>query len=245
MPPAKDIYFFDQYYEKGLAWYLSHFQQAGNAHAVGELSHDYYFSPEAPARIHEALPGVKLICCLREPVSRLRSGYAYNKTTHVTRDVSLEAYARREAIMIQFDYYGHLKRYVDLFGRDRLLVVFYEDLQRDPADFIRTIYQYLDVDDAFRPSSLNEQINPARNARDESLALFAYRAAHVMRGLGMANLVGRVKQSALLNRVLYKPKAREELADEVLPDDIVQDFRKDHVRLEALLGRSLPASWYG
>ncbi len=244
VPPAKDIYFFDQYYEKGLDWYLSHFQQAGNAHAVGELSHDYYVSSDAPLRIQAALPEVKLICCLREPVSRMVSGYAYNKTTHLSNDVSLAAYAAREEIMIQFDYYNHLKRYVEVFGRERLLVIFYEDLQRDAEQFIRTIYQFLGVDDTFIPPTLNKRINPARNAREGSLALFAYRIALVMRRLGMANLVGRVKQSALLNRILYKPMDRSELPSEPLPEDILQALRKDYGRLETLIGRPLPESWY-
>lgn len=243
VPPAKDIYYFDQYYDKGIGWYLSHFQAAGKAKAVGELSHDYYFCPDAPARIQEALPEVRLICCLREPVDRLLSGYAYNRTTDVRREVSLADYAAREDIAVQFNYYEHLKRFVDTFGRERLLVVFYEDLVADPAAFIRPIYRFLDVDEDFIPPTLHERINPARDARMESVALFAYRFALVLRRLGLANLVGRIKQSRIVNRVLYKAPVRTET--ESLPPEVIHTLRKNHEKLAALIGRSLPESWYG
>lgn len=242
VPPAKDIYFFDRYYDKGLDWYLSHFQEAGTAKAVGELSHDYYFSTDACARIHEALPDVRLICCLREPVGRLRSGYAYNRTMELRADVTLSAYAAREDIAIQFDYYGHLKRYIETFGRERILVVFYEDMVEDPERFIVSIYQFLGVDDTFRPTTLHERINPARDARAESVALLAYRVALIMRRLGLANFVGRVKQNPWLNRLLYKAPAQKE--EEVLSPGLVAALRKDHDKLAALIGRPLPESWH-
>lgn len=243
VPPAKDIYYFDQYYEKGFDWYLSHFQAAGKAKAVGELSHDYYFCHEAPARIKENLPEIRLICCLREPVSRLHSGYAYNRTTDVRRDVSLADYAAREDIALQYDYYRHLKRFIDTFGRDRLLVVFYEDLLADPAAFIRPIYRFLGVNENFVPPTLHERINPARDARAESVALLAYRLALVLRRLGLANLVGQIKQNRLVNRVLYK--ARERAETESLAPEVIRALRKDHDKLAALIGRPLPESWNG
>jgi hypothetical protein len=243
VPPAKDIYYFDQYYEKGLDWYLAYFQAAGDAKAVGELSHDYYFCPEAPTRIQEALPEVRLICCLREPVSRLLSGYAYNRTTDVRRDVSIADYVEREDIAVQFNYHEHLKRFMDTFGRDRLLVVFYEDLLADPAAFIRPIYSFLGVDENFIPATLHERINPARDARAESVALLAYRLALILRRLGLANLVGRIKQSRLVNRVLYK--APERTKTEALPPELIARLRKDHDKLAALIGRPLPESWHG
>ncbi len=242
VPPAKDVYFFDRYYEKGLEWYFSHFKHARAAKAVGELSHDYYFSEKALTRIGEALPEVRLICCLREPVSRLISGYVYNRTTALRSGVSLATYAAQEEIATQFEYYHHLQRYIDHFGRDRVLVVFFEDMVKDPEMFMRTIYQFLGVDDAFVPPNLHERINPARDARAESLALFAYRVALLLRRLGLSNLVGRIKDSRLLNRLLYK--APTEGLAEVPSPELIARLRRDHTRLETLLERPLPKSWY-
>lgn len=241
VPPAKDIYFFDRYYDKGLGWYLSHFQSAGGYKAVGELSHDYYFSEVAAERIHHDFPDIRLICCLREPTSRLQSAYAFDRTAEVRSDVSLSEYAAQERVLTQYEYYRHLKRFIDTFGRDRLLVVFYEELLGDPAQFIRSIYAFLGVDENFVPPTLHERINAARDARVESVALLAYRIGLLMRRLGLANLVGRIKQSRLVNRVLYKAPARG--ATESLSPEVIRELRKDHDKLAALIGRPLPESW--
>lgn len=52
MPPAKDLYFFDRYYDRGLGWYLGQFAGAtSDQSVVGEVCQDYLFSSQAPLRI--------------------------------------------------------------------------------------------------------------------------------------------------------------------------------------------------
>ena len=42
LSPAKDLYFFDRYYDRGIAWYLRQFDDAGPEHVVvGEVCQDY------------------------------------------------------------------------------------------------------------------------------------------------------------------------------------------------------------
>jgi len=78
VPPVKDIYFFDRYYERGLDWYFRFFEAAPpGTLAAGELSHDYLFSSAAAERIAQDLPGVKLITSLRDPAERTFSHYLY------------------------------------------------------------------------------------------------------------------------------------------------------------------------
>ena len=243
VPPAKDLYFFDKHYDKGLDWYFGFFSGATEARAIGEMSHDYYFSEVAAKRIKKDLPDAKIICCLREPVDRLRSGYAYNQTTDLDDTVSLEDYIDRPGIRRQYDYHRHVKLYFDLFGREKVLVVFYEDLKSDPDSFIQSVYSFLGVDETFTPPLLNERVNAARDARSGWLALFAYRVALLLRGLGMANFIGRIKQSPLINRILYQAKVPEERGVTPVPPEVIAELRKDNGALETLLGRPLPEVW--
>ena len=244
VPPAKDIYFFDRYYDKGLEWYKGFFKDIGEARIAGELSHDYYFSENAADRIKADMPGVKLICCLREPVDKLLSGYSYNQTMNVNRTVSLDEYAQDPEIQKEFRYYEHLRMYLERFSAEQVLVVFYEDLKADPLKYIQSIYDFLGVDLNVVPEMANETINASRKVRVQGLAFFTYRVAQVFRGLGLANFVGRVKQSPVLNKMLYKASPREEDSMELLPADVVIQLREHHGKLAALLGKPLPASWY-
>lgn len=244
IPPAKDLYFFDRYYDKGLDWYRHFFRDRGGARVAGELSHDYYVSREAAERIRRDLPEVKLVCCLREPVACLLSGYRYNRTMNVGANVSLAEYAARDHVRHQFDYYGNLKVYYDRFDRHQIHVVFYDELQRDPVSFARSIYEFLGVDPEFVAPTVGERINPARAARNEALAQFTYRVSLGLRRAGMANLVGTLKRSPLVNRLLYTQEKRA-VDDSQIPREVVEEFRKDFARLEELIGRPLPGAWYG
>ena len=47
LTPAKDLYFFDRYYDRGPAWYAAQFRDAREREVVGEVCQDYLFHPEA------------------------------------------------------------------------------------------------------------------------------------------------------------------------------------------------------
>ena len=86
VPTIKDIYFFDQFYYKGIDWYLSFFKDAShNYKAVGELSHDYLYSKKAAERIFFHYPKVKLITCLRNPIDRTFSNYLFLIRNGITK----------------------------------------------------------------------------------------------------------------------------------------------------------------
>jgi hypothetical protein len=75
----KEIHFFDLEYSQGLSWYQAHFpsrnalQRAGKI--TGEASPYYLFHPLAPIRAAQAVPRVKLIVILRNPIDRAYSHY--------------------------------------------------------------------------------------------------------------------------------------------------------------------------
>ena len=77
MPASKETHFFSNYYDKGTSWYEAHFRDSLPHQRVGEFSPTYLYHPDAPKRIYSYDPRVRLIICLREPVSRALSAYHY------------------------------------------------------------------------------------------------------------------------------------------------------------------------
>ena len=85
----KGIHYFDKNYDRGSAWYRSHFPLRATAARVegrvgvvpmtGESSPYYMFHPLAPDRIAADLPGVRLIVLVRDPVERAISAYTHEK----------------------------------------------------------------------------------------------------------------------------------------------------------------------
>lgn len=73
----QEIHFFDdaRNFARGLSWYEGLFAGWSGEAQVGQTSPRYLYDPEAPGRIHTALPQVRLIFLLRNPVDRAYSHY--------------------------------------------------------------------------------------------------------------------------------------------------------------------------
>ena len=75
---AKGTHYFDVNFQRGWDWYLSAFEPVSNRWKItGEASPYYMFHPLAPERIAAALPDVRLIVSLREPIARAWSHHQY------------------------------------------------------------------------------------------------------------------------------------------------------------------------
>src|SRR4051794_20653441 len=84
---GKEVHFFTLEYERGLAWYRSHFptrltvastrRRLGVDMIAGEATPYYLFHPLAPYRVQAVLPEARLIAVLRDPVDRAYSHYQH------------------------------------------------------------------------------------------------------------------------------------------------------------------------
>ena len=79
--PSKGVHYFDVHHERSLRWYRAHFptrrrrDRAGDRAVTGEASPYYVFHPHGPDRVRAAVPNVRLILMLRDPVVRAFSQY--------------------------------------------------------------------------------------------------------------------------------------------------------------------------
>ncbi|HYO39130.1 MAG TPA: sulfotransferase domain-containing protein [Nocardioidaceae bacterium] len=127
---------------------------------------DYLGRPEVAQRLRRHLPDARLFAVLREPVARAVSAY-YHHVRHgfvplMPLDDAFEAllagrlvadYPRSAEILDYGRYGAHLRRYLDLFPRDRLMVFEQKSLTADPAGSLRRAFEFLDVDPTFTPTT--------------------------------------------------------------------------------------------
>jgi len=245
VPSVKDIYFFDRYYENGLAWYERFFRHApAGSIAVGELSHDYLFSERAAERIARDLPDVRLLTFLRDPVERSFSQYLYMIRSGMTRATFPEACAAFPEIIDNSLYFKHLEAYLSRFDRSRIRILLFDDLVSDAPTFATRVLEYLgleprlDIDYAV-------PVLPASRPRSFRAARLAKTGANVARHLGAPRLVGSVKGSRLA-RLLYAPYGDGEKPRLGAEDRLrlIEKFRPEVKCLEELLARDL-SHWLG
>lgn len=126
----------------------------------GIKSPDILGDPSCAGRVHQTLgPDTQLIAVLRDPVRRAISSYYWgmqwgwipieDPNVGIPRIMSglyREAYPRASEVLEYGRYAAHLKRFIELFGRDQLAIVTDEELKADIDMQMRRIFEFLKVD---------------------------------------------------------------------------------------------------
>jgi hypothetical protein len=246
LSPAKDLYFFSRYYERGVDWYRSQFAQAPpSVRVIGEVCPDYLLAPEAPHRIREVLgPHVQLMVTLRDPVDRAFSSYLY-AAKHGLADRTFRATLDAQPEMIQEGRYAaQLRPYVDAVGAANIRIGVFDDFTADPQAFLDDTTDWLGVARLpLSPEQLEAQL-PASRARFVPLAKLAKLAAGWVRNHDGANVVGRVKRAPLVQRLLYAPLGADRPTAD--PEDVAylrEIFEPEIQAVEAQFGVPLRERW--
>lgn len=148
--PDPELHFFSRNYDRGEDWYLSQFDDAGLGRTVGEKSNSYLYAPEAATLIKRHLPHVKLIAQLRNPVERAYSNYCMLfRRGEVGADI--ESYlepnlAGDSRLLVSGNFASHLQAFVDLFGREKLLILFFEGVAGDPERQMSQVRTHLGLE---------------------------------------------------------------------------------------------------
>jgi hypothetical protein len=165
-PSFKEVSFFDRHYAHGERWYRAH-MPARRRSLVGEASPSYLFHPLAPERVAGMLPDTRLIALLRNPVDRAFSHYQHEVALGrepLSFEDAIEREEERmrgevERMVREPSYFSHawwnytyvargryaeqLERWFARFPRERLLVLFTEELAADTAGTYRRVLDFL------------------------------------------------------------------------------------------------------
>lgn len=179
-PLGKEVHYFDHNYSRGESWYRAHFPLARRWRPwlTGEATPYYLCHPGVPRRVAQAVPDVKIIVLLRDPVERAYSQYRMVRDEYrcecLTFEDALRAEERRlvgerERLAREPSYRSHshlffsykergryaeqLERWFTYFDRDRMLLVKSEDLFARPREVLAEAFAFLQLP-AWRPESL-------------------------------------------------------------------------------------------
>lgn len=204
---AKDLYFFSRYYDRGLDWYGTQFRDARPEHKIiGEVTPDYLTHPEAAERIVTCLgPDIRLMVTLREPASRAWSAYLHLRRHGLAAPTFIQTAREDPSLLDDGRYATNLRRYLDRFDRKALHLGIFDDLRADPQAFLDDTTEWLGVGRQIISPELLSAREPASSARFLPLTTTLKRVAEWGRGHDHADLVGRIRRSGVVRRVLYKP----------------------------------------
>jgi len=148
MTTPKEPNFFsdDEHYQRGFAWYESLFDGANPDDLCGESSTHYTKLPDYPhcvERLAAYLPNVKLIYVMRHPIDRLVSHYIHQwSQSKFTGDINYCVDHYPELIAYSC-YAKQLKPYLEAFGSNAILPVFFEAIKANPQQQLTRIAQFI------------------------------------------------------------------------------------------------------
>ncbi len=240
---VKETHFFNRHYDRGIDWYAAHFRKCGGAKPIGEIC-GYFSSAEATARIKRHLPECKIIVTARDPVERVYSHYKMMRRYAFT-DRGLIETLERDRTLAAGSYYGeHLPRWFDAFGRDRVLVAFYDDLRDDPQRYLDGISRFIgigriDLDGTPIP---REAVHTFERApRSAKLARQGRKLRNWLRDRRAERTLGALERAGVWAVCFGGGEPYGPLAVDV-EEQLRERFRVDVERLERLVGRDL-TSW--
>lgn len=251
VPPNKGTFFFSQHYRKGLAWYEPFFAGARQP-VVGEVCEDYLATAGALARAKDYDPGIRLICCLRNPYERALSSWRFFARNG--RDLpTLAAQVQRDPwVCEQGCYATQLQIARSLFGDDQILIFMFEELASNPRSVARRLYRFIGANPEFVPQSLHQRVNGSSRPRSRLLAGLVHDVHLHSWGTSriVSNTIGQIKRVRPLRRLvqtaLYAEGSHSENWRELLaefPEEMVTLYEREISALEQMLGRDL-SSWH-
>ena len=224
-------------WSKGQEWYEALFAKARADQARGEASTSYTMAPHVagvPERIAGMVPHAKFVYLIRNPIDRIRSMYMHL----VDRGEELVPISRaveQRPTYLDISRYGYqLDQYLEVFSRDRILVVSSDDLRHKRHDTLKSIFGFLGVDPDAELPDISEEYHRGDEKRRIWPAMEGTRA--VLRRTGLMTRIPKdlkwKARSALSTAV---PNGRAEV-DEDLADLLWSLLADDLGRLRAIVG---------
>jgi hypothetical protein len=240
----KEIRFFDRHFEQGTEWYETFFCTTAEAEAfraIGEISPQYLYCDDCPERISVTLPEVKLLVMLRHPVDRAYSTYGFTVQRANYRGSFAEFVESRPSVLDRGFYSRYLQRYLDRFGRARILPLIFEEAVADPETARGTLAAFLELDATrFPPDAGSSRVNRSSAPSLGAVSGLAVKAGRRMRRWGLEPAVDVARRLGI-QRVLSKGKPLPPL-DVELRTEFARPYGDEFDELEGLLGIDL-ARW--
>lgn len=206
----------------------------------GEASTMYTFLPEWPDthhRLYAYNPDLKLIYMMRQPVERIISNYAHRlvrKTVDAPPETAVfsdPAYINRTRYSVQ------IKPYLELFPRENVLLLIFEEFVADQRSTLAQIARFLQIDPQAFPADTQAKAAHQSVGRAQ-LTPWMKRVKHsapVQAVLPIApTAVRRAARNILGNKLEEKPEFSPQLKR------LLWRFLEDDVRnIEEIIGRRL------
>ncbi len=226
--------------------YSQLFRERGKEKICGEISTGYLYSKVAAEEIYRFDSNAKIAMVLRDPIERAFSHWMMDlRSNDVCRNSFHEAILKdqentdgiwgKNHLYIEIGlYHKQVERYFNVFPKEQVLVLLYDDLKSDPVAFFKKLFEFLEIENL--PIDVDERFNFASLPRYPALDTMIKKAR--LDRLAAKYFPVSVKKK--IKNVLFN---KDDLPKLTSRDrgNVISYFEADIILLEELLGRDLSA----
>ena len=208
---------------------------------LGEASVSYLFYPKVSERIFSYNPNAKIIIVLRNPVERTvshhqmdkRLGFIKYNLADVLNDSTIENHSLYYQQYIQLSYYyQQVKKYIDVFGRENICVLNYDDLKKNNKEFTYKALSFLGLKES-KNINFDSKYNRSKSS---SFRFFNFLYSKIFIRKVIKIIVPK-KIIALVNKILFNQNLPNVSVD--VESQLYDFFKEDIVLLEKMLDINL------
>ncbi len=246
---TKEIDFFSYYYDRGWQWYGAHFSACFEERVIAEVSPSYFHDALAPERMKRHIPDAKLVVMLRDPIERAYSNFLHDVRLGFVsgENLTFDAWLKNNPMYVEQGLYGkHLQRWLEYFPLESILIIFQDDVQKDPVKVSSELYRFLGVDDNYISLTLNQRDNTSYVPKNRRLDWILRKGGDIARKSHLGVIAAIAKEVGL--RRLIEKYNSEPARDVISPMKeetylmLQRSFEPDLVRLAELSEKAIP-SW--
>ncbi len=231
-------------FEISLKRYLKLFSDVANEKMFGEASVMYLYSQKAANEIKEFSPESKIIVMLRNPVDMMHSHHSqllfnddevftdFEDALRAENDRKKGLNIPGKTLLIDFlfykeivKYHDQVKRYFDVFGKENVHVIIFDDFKKDTALSYKKALHFLNVNDSFQIDF--KIINPNKEVRFKKLQHYLKYPPSIVKPLKLIlpdkwrwNAKSKMRElnRRYTERNPINPKLKQELLTEFIPE---------------------------
>lgn len=214
IPTIKEPYLIDLPPEKRISQIEKLFDDKNK---MSDFSTTYYWDKKNAKKIYSYNPNAKIIITMRLPSDRINSHFAFLQRGGMFTNIDLPTYLNNgdvESIVERSNYWSMIDRYIKEFGIKNVLILPLELLRNNPSKYISLLCDFIDSEQIIPTEDDIKPVRPRSKARNTQLAKLAGKSTSILRKLGLLSILGTLKSSKLINKILYV----EENMQHVIPD---------------------------
>ncbi|MFK5950027.1 MAG: sulfotransferase domain-containing protein [Methylococcales bacterium] len=256
MSHEKEPHFFSASYIRNLKYpgmceseqaYLNMFDYHLDDTILGESSTSYLPFKDAAVNISKVSPNAKIIISLRDPVERAFSHYLMVRRAGHTQ-LTFEDEVKKElnelndkniGFLHLYHYSDQVKNYMDIFGKENVMVLIFESWIKDTDSTINKIINFLEV-------KVNKEIKPVNKKHNSyyerhSFALMLMKIPFLSEAV---RLLIPVSLRAFINKTFLSVDAEKPVMSNTAIKMLQEYYREDITKLKNILDTELPWEYF-